>query len=850
VPDAPPSVPESERFGQFVRTEKLGAGGMGEVWKAWDTALSRWVALKMLRKVDDEEIARFTREAQVAAGLAHPNIAAIYCVGQDRGRHFIAMQYVEGTTIGRLPRGDRRRLVQFVRDAAGALAYAHDQGIVHRDIKPDNLMATPDGRVFVLDFGLARPLRAPSRLSVSGLLVGTPAYMPPEQARGEKVDARADVYSLGATLYQLLTGRPPFEGDDLIAILSRVASDDPRAPRAIDARIERDLETIVLKCMEKDRGRRYASASGLADDLGRWLDGEPVRAGRPSFFCRLRKRLLRRPALAAAAVCAAAIAVLVPVLARERAARVVAEREAELWTTVSRILADAELSARHRDVDRARALLERGIASCRDFLRAGDRPSGRYFLARLLRARGDEEAAIRELDRALELDGSFVEARLERGVLRTLVYSSTRRPRGGETRTLRAMREGAQQDLGAPVAAGRYVREPDVLFGRAMLPYAQGEWARARDALEELLRVDRLHVDALIQLAWTHLMLGSAAAARDAGDRAVDVHRGEARAVHARGLARLMAGDASGAEADFSEAIALRPEWRNARRMRAGARARRGEHEAALADLEELLRSAPDDAEALCARAAVYGARGDHARALADAEAAIRFDPGLVEAHVTRAGALDAMGRLDEALAGLDAALRIAPNAVGYLRRASIATRRRQFDAALADCERALALDPALVDAHVERGLAHKGRGDLDAAWRAYEEALRVDPKHAHALSNRASIRMERADPDGAIRDLDAAIALRPAFAMAWRNRGTARTMKKDWAGAVADYTEAIRLQADFADAYADRGWARYNLRDVDGCIGDFEKSLQVGGPDWDRRGQAEDALRTLGKKP
>ncbi|MBI2923113.1 MAG: PQQ-binding-like beta-propeller repeat protein [Planctomycetes bacterium] len=301
--------PGGDRFGKFVRTRKLGSGGMGEVWQAWDEELSRWVALKLLKGTDAEEIARFKREAQTAARLTHPNIAAIFDVGEESGRHWIAMQFVEGQTLKTWPRTDRRLLVRLVRDAARAVEFANRQGVIHRDLKPDNLMATGKGdgaHAYVMDFGLARATEGASDLSVTGQILGTPNYMPPEQAHGERADARADVYSLGATLYEILTDRRPFTGENVYATLKKVMEDDPVAPRRIDPSVDADLETIVLKCLEKERNRRYASAGDLADELDRFLKGEAISSRPASVLYRARKFVKRRTSLVAAGALLAA----------------------------------------------------------------------------------------------------------------------------------------------------------------------------------------------------------------------------------------------------------------------------------------------------------------------------------------------------------------------------------------------------------------------------------------------------------------------------------------------------------------------------------------------------------------
>jgi hypothetical protein len=291
----------------------LGQGGMGVVHKARQVSLNRLVALKMLwpnPSAGPEELRRFLGEAEVAAALQHPNIVAVHAVDRDPARPFFTCELVEGGTLAQRIAGKPqppRQAAQVVRALALALHFAHEKGIVHRDLKPANVLLTADGTPKIGDFGLARRLESPNGLTRTGAIMGTPSYMAPEQASGvcRQVSPAIDVYALGAVLYEMLTGRPPFQGETATDTVMQVLTSEPVPPSRLCSRVPRDLETICLKCLEKEPARRYASARALAEDCASFLRGEPILARPVGPVGRLDRWRRRNPV--AAWLCAALV---------------------------------------------------------------------------------------------------------------------------------------------------------------------------------------------------------------------------------------------------------------------------------------------------------------------------------------------------------------------------------------------------------------------------------------------------------------------------------------------------------------------------------------------------------------
>jgi WD40 repeat protein/predicted Ser/Thr protein kinase len=299
------------RFGDYKLLELLARGGMGVVYKARQVSLNRTVALKMIQSgllASPAEVKRFQAEAEAIAHLQHPNIVAVHEVGEHEGRHYFSMDYVAGRTLAEVVRDGplpATRAATYVKATAAAVDYAHHQGVLHRDLKPANVMIDENDQPRITDFGLAKrladsPLSTLNpRLTLSGQVLGSPNYLPPEQAEPKHgaLGPPSDVYALGAILYHLITARPPFQAESLTTLLRQVIETDPVAPRMLNPGLPRDLETICLKCLEKEPHRRYATARALADDLSRFLRGDAILARPVSTPTKAWKWCRARPAL-------------------------------------------------------------------------------------------------------------------------------------------------------------------------------------------------------------------------------------------------------------------------------------------------------------------------------------------------------------------------------------------------------------------------------------------------------------------------------------------------------------------------------------------------------------------------
>jgi tetratricopeptide (TPR) repeat protein/predicted Ser/Thr protein kinase len=786
---------------------ELGRGGMGVVYKARQVGLKRLVALKMILGgpfASAKELARFRTEAEAVARLQHPHIVQIYEVGEQQGFPYLALELVEGVNLQQMVAGvpqPPRQAAHLVETLARAVDHAHERGIVHRDLKPANILLTADGFPKITDFSLAKLLGGDEALTPTDALIGTPNYMAPEQAAGRANASgpAADVYSLGAILYELLTGQPPFRGDSILDTLEQVRNQEPVPPARVKGPLPRELNTICLKCLEKDPARRYPSALALAEDLHRFLQCQPIRARPVTIWERIWKWARRRPAAAA--------------LVGLSAAMILGLSAAFPWyhrVSSQAALRDADDRYRHFVRCYNEALFQGTSILAREALFPDADPAARL--------KATEEAARDALavagiafgpGSADPIDARFSDLQRQEiaadsyTLLLVLAEVVTRRPLPEEsvlpsyqealgllnqasqlapdTRAIHQRRSAYLSQLGEIEQAEAERAQAEVLQPQGVIDYflageaayRRGDLEGAMNAFDQALVLEPSHFWSQLCLAVCYLRLGHWDAARAGLNACVIAQPGCVWVYLLRSISNEGAGAFEAAETDFAKAWELNPN---------------------------------DDA-----RYVLFVKRGilrfDQRKwqeAADDFRSAITLKPTQYNAYLNLAWVFLAQKKFSEAAAQVEQAIRLRPPPLvlfGYdVQRARDLFADRRYAEAVEACTAAMAIFPDRPEAHEIRAHALLKLKDYDQAARSFDQVVTRGGK-------------PKAD--------------------VYRGRGLARMKLRNYLGAMDDYARALEIQPD-GDLYAHRGWAYFFADAWKPALRDFEQAIQLDPANWD----------------
>lgn len=817
-------------LGRYVLVAETGKGGMAVVHRAWDTELGRWVALKVLRASEDPRaLDRFIRAARAVAAVEDPGIVPVFDAGRVDDVHYIAMRYIEGGPLHRR-RPQPREAARWIRDAARAVHACHLKGIVHRDLKPANIfLEEATGRVYVGDFGLARPREADTSISRSGTVVGTPHYMSPEQAGGrtDELDIRSDVYSLGATLYELLTGRPPFEarpGESLMQLLRRVAEQEPPPPGRFNPAIPRDLRTIVLKAMERDPSRRYQTARELAEDLQRYLDGDPILAHPASLSYRLRKKAAKHLGIVLSAV--AAIHLGIAFGAYMIGSRVAVERRKR---EALQLAVQAERTGR---LEEALGAYERAVAL--DPEDAEAREAARS-VAEKLRAR----------HRRLQVEIFLEKARRDLHMLRLRSYQPFwKLAREERTRFENLLQSVQERIRGEPEPA-------DALWIMGRIHHILGRRDKAASAYDRGLKIRPDHLPCLLDRA--RLLI----------EQAMFDRFTISEVPRPRRFQNLVRQALSFLERAVRKGGEDRIELDLARGYEFVARGRAAD-EFCTEMLEKWKGKDFSEEFHLVRGLSRYSRGGDGATLIREATEAIRARPGFVLARFWRAVAMKMRGQrrgdpeaTRAAFEELTRILEIHPNfAWAYYVRANIHRMRRDHSSAIADLTRAIEIDDRFAAAFFNRGNLRRLEGDLEGALSDYTRAIGIDPEYPDPLYNRGGIRWISGNLEAALEDFTRVTKLAPTFPRAHRSRGAILLRMGRLVESFQALSRAIELDPEDYEAYRWRAECLLALAEREpGRMAalreqarkDCRRALDAAPPDWEHRPRVQTLLKKIG---
>ena len=780
----------------------IGAGGMGKVFLARDTQLGRSVALKLIRSDDSEVAQRFLQEARIQARVDHPHICRVYEVGEVQGYHYIAMQFIDGRSLKESAvQMSLEQKIKVIKQVAEALHAAHRTGLIHRDIKPGNIMVelSEEGWVpYILDFGLAREINARG-LTVTGAIVGTPTYMSPEQAKGEirQLDRRTDLYSMGATIYELLSDKPPFEAETAIEVLMKVIQEEPVPLGKRSPNIPVDLETIVMKCLEKEPQRRYDSARALADDLQRYLDGEAILARPANLTYRLRIKAKKHKEVVFTILLALIILIAVGFVAlrsywevarREAVAKEqagIAQRYGQLVKEIEAILRYSHLLPLH-NTDKEKALVRERMKQIseemKQFGTVGESP-GNYALGRGYLALGEYQHASRLLQSAWQkgYQGAEVAYALGQafGALYQKALADSQRIVSKDLRE--SHRKKAEKQYRDPalqyLKAGSSVTAESSAYVEGLIAFYEENYDKslqmAHDAFQQvpwLYEAKKLEADVLQAIGYVHHMKGE----REEGAK---FYRRAGQSY------QTAAGLGESDDSIYEWECNLYVRWMDLDRIQGNSPDT--SFEKALAACDKALQANPESAQAYGKKSLAYLVLSEHEiktgedptisfrKSIELGKQVVRIDPtdyqtyGVIgsvywnEAEYKVGHGMNPLSSLDEAIQSFEQAIRLNPNfSSSYNTLGNVFCTRARFEMtqgldprpsleeARKSLQKSIEIDPKRTWPHVNLGIVYANLGEFalnsgvdsrsydESAIQSYRRALQLNPNFPSAYNN------------------------------------------------------------------------------------------------------------------
>jgi len=781
----------------YTIVSELGRGGMGVVYKARHKKLNRTVALKMVLSgahAGQDQLARFYTEAEAVARLQQPNIVQIYEVGEHGGLPYFSLEYVDGGSLAERIGGKPQPIDEAAKTVellARAMAYAHEKDIVHRDLKPANVLLSKDGSPKITDFGLAKRLESDASQTKSGTLMGTPNYMAPEQARGDvrEVGPLADVYALGVILYEMLTGRTPFLGASILDTLQQVRNHEPVPPSRGQPKTPRDLETVCLKCLQKEPAKRYATAEALADDLRRFRAGEPILARPVGQVERAWRWCKRNPRVAALSA-----AVVVLLMASVGALSVAAIRQARERETLGQV----RIQALER-IKQATAEVQSGnVRRAQDLLSYADP------LVEKSDALTDLRSAFHNLKSQVALYVNL------KGLADNARYHGLFGARGTLKDAQRYCRELVELHTALEQKTG--------VAACGLPPLAPEQ--------RQLLQEDVFETYVLAAHIESELaaVANDEAAKKAAAKQAIDwLATAEKLLPPTRMLYRRRSefwktlGDTAAAQADVERADKTEPNsvidrfWNGvnehqlaeAERRRGNLKGMQDRYRSAIAQYAALLRIRPDHYWTYFDWAWCQMQIGEPHSAIVGFTTCIQLKPEIPWPYYNRGNVFWQLKQGDAAIQDFDAAIeRNDRYADAYYNRGVVYTALGKPEQALSDCDRAIKISPNLTLAHYQRGEIFRSQKKHDDAIASYSRAITLGPNNVSAYSGRGASHFSLAAYGPARDDFAKVVQLQPKQPTGYRMRATATMYLKDFDASLADWAELAKLQPTSPDPH------------------------------------------------